>query len=91
MLKQITKIFSLFSKWFTNKQTKTEICLSQQKEFQRILGEQQQGGQENIWPLKHYSVICLLGLIKKVFVFMSIEATSDSFPQNRQVHIDGSK
>ena len=45
MLKQITKIFSLFSKWFTNKQTKTEICLSQQKEFQRILGEQEQGGQ----------------------------------------------
>ena len=31
-------------------------------------------------PLKHNSEICFLGSNKKVFVFMSIEATSDSFP-----------
>ena len=33
-----------------------------------------------MWPLKHNSEICFAGLNKKVFIFMSMEATSDSLP-----------
>ena len=33
-----------------------------------------------MWPLDHNSEICFLGSNKKVFVFMSMEAISDSFP-----------
>ena len=36
--------------------------------------------QDNMWPIKHNSEICFTGSKKKVFVFMSIGATSDSFP-----------
>ena len=48
-------------------------------------------GKDNTRPLEHNSEICFLSMNKKVFVFMSIEATYASVPQNRQVHIDGSK
>ena len=37
-------------------------------------------GKDNMWPLEHHSEICLLGSNKKVFVFMLMEAISDSFP-----------
>ena len=37
-------------------------------------------GKENMWPIEHHSEICFLGSKEKVFVFMSMEATSDSFP-----------
>ena len=33
-----------------------------------------------MWPLKHNSEVCFAGLNKKVFVFMSMEATPYSFP-----------
>ena len=33
-------------------------------------------GKDNMWPLEHNSEICFLGSNKKVFVFMSMEATS---------------
>ena len=33
-----------------------------------------------MWPLEHNSDICFAGLNKKVFVFMSMEATTNSFP-----------
>ena len=33
-----------------------------------------------MWPLEHNSEICFTGLNKKVFIFMSMEATSDSLP-----------
>ena len=33
-----------------------------------------------MWPIEHHSEICFLGSKEKVFVFMSMEATSDSFP-----------
>ena len=33
-----------------------------------------------MWPLEHNSEICFLGLNKNVFIFMSMEATSNSFP-----------
>ena len=35
-----------------------------------------------MWPLEHNSEICFEGLNKKVFVFMLIEATAESFPPN---------
>ena len=37
-------------------------------------------GKDNMLPIKHNSEICFSGSNKKVFVFMSMEATSDSFP-----------
>ena len=37
-------------------------------------------GRDNMWPLKQNSKICFAGWNKKVFVFMSIEATPESFP-----------
>ena len=37
-------------------------------------------GKDKVWPLEHNSEICFAGSNKKVFVFMSMEATSDSFP-----------
>ena len=37
-------------------------------------------GKVNMWPLKHNSEIYFLGSNKKVLEFMSMEATSDSFP-----------
>ena len=37
-------------------------------------------GKDKMWPLEHNSEICFAGLYKKVFLFMSIEATSYSFP-----------
>ena len=37
-------------------------------------------GEDNMWPLEHNSEICFLCLNKKVFVFILMEATSDSFP-----------
>ena len=37
-------------------------------------------GKDNTWPLEHNSEIYFAGLNKKVFVFMSMEATSDGFP-----------
>ena len=36
-------------------------------------------GQDNMWPLKHNSKICFAGSNKKVFVFISMEVTADSF------------
>ena len=37
-------------------------------------------GKDKMWPLKHNSEICFAGLKKKLFVFMSMEANSDSLP-----------
>ena len=37
-------------------------------------------GKDNMWSLDHNSEICLLGLNKKGFVFISMEPTSDSLP-----------
>ena len=37
-------------------------------------------GKDNMWPLKHNSKIWFAGSNNKVFVFMLMEATSDSFP-----------
>ena len=36
-------------------------------------------GKVNMWSLEHNSEICFAGSDKKVFVFMSREATADSF------------
>ena len=35
---------------------------------------------DNMWPLKHNSEIYFAGSNNKVFVFMSLEATSESYP-----------
>ena len=37
-------------------------------------------GKDKMWPLEHNSVICFAGSAKKVFVFMSTEASTDPFP-----------
>ena len=38
-------------------------------------------GKDNMWPLEHNSAICFAGSNKKVFVFMLMEATSESYPR----------
>ena len=38
-------------------------------------------GKDKIWRLKPNSEVWFAGLIKKIFVFISIEATFDSFPR----------
>ena len=35
---------------------------------------------DKMWPLEHNDAICFAGSNKKVFVFMSMEATSNCFP-----------
>ena len=50
------------------------------KSSKSIWGHGNKVGKDNIWPLEHNTGICFACLNKKVFVFMSIEATSDSFP-----------
>ena len=37
-------------------------------------------GKDKMWPLEHNAEICFAGSNKKVFLFMSMEATSDCFP-----------
>ena len=37
-------------------------------------------GKDNMWPNEHNAEIFFAGSNKKVFVFISIKATSDSFP-----------
>ena len=37
-------------------------------------------GKDNMWPLEHNSEICFVGSNKKLFVFMLMKATGDSFP-----------
>ena len=42
-----------------------------------------------MWPLEHNSEICFVCLNKKVLVFMSLEATSDSFPPDLTTKYQG--
>ena len=51
-----------------------------EKSANRIWVNSTKVGKDNMWPLEHNLNIFFLGSNKKVFVFMSMEATSDSFP-----------
>ena len=50
------------------------------KSSNRIWGNSNKVGKANMWPIEHNSDIYFLGSNKKVYVFMLMEATSDSFP-----------
>ena len=51
-----------------------------EKSSNGLLVNKNKVGKDNIWPLEHNSILCFLDANKNMFVFMSMEATSDSFP-----------
>ena len=51
-----------------------------EKSSNNIWGNSKKVGKDNMWPFEHNSETCFLGSNKNVFIFMLMEATSDSFP-----------
>ena len=51
-----------------------------EKSSNNVWGNSKKVGKDNMWPLERNSGICFLGSNINVFLFMLMEATSDSFP-----------